>query len=274
MSTAVAIAEWVERLLPDRERAARLAAALRDEFGAGDEADSPERCRRIERVCHRFARHLTLEYFERAFPVPDKEKPTGWPPPDGLAIRAARANVAPVEHVGDAALLRLDSLESWEFAGLFVEEAFAAAKGARRLVLDLRHNGGGAMDTLARIAGFVLGREGELLATVTALTGVEECRTPVGAAWGGETVVLTSRRTYSSGEALAYVLRNRGVRVIGERTPGAADHCVPVRVTRHVVALIPFAVVQDPVTGGNWEGTGVVPDVEVPEERALEIALG
>src|SRR5262249_4428126 len=37
--------------------------------------------------------------------------------------------------------------------------------------------------------------------------------------------VLVSGRTFSSGEALAYHLQARGrVTIVGERTPGAADH--------------------------------------------------
>jgi hypothetical protein len=30
----------------------------------------------------------------------------------------------------------------------------------------------------------------------------------------------------------------------------------------------------NPVTGGNWQGTGVRPDVEAPAERALDVATG
>jgi hypothetical protein len=35
---------------------------------------------------------------------------------------------------------------------------------------------------------------------------------------------------------------------------------------------IPFARSVNPVTGTNWEGTGVVPDVTVPEAEAYDVA--
>jgi hypothetical protein len=35
---------------------------------------------------------------------------------------------------------------------------------------------------------------------------------------------------------------------------------------------VPFARSVNPVTGTNWEGTGVVPDVSVPAEEAYDVA--
>ncbi|MBG0567103.1 S41 family peptidase [Actinoplanes aureus] len=293
---AAGIGAWVERLLPDRERAGLLAAALRREFGDSTERISAEVCRRIEKVCHSYSRHLTLKFHADGSLVPDREEPMGWPPPDGAAIARARGGVVSVERHQGVAVLRVDSLEAWESAGPFLEDAFAAAEavggvaagagavegrggsrtdGGGGLVLDLRRNGGGDMETLSRIAGFVLGPEAVTLATVTTMERVDEYRTaPAGRGGGRRVVVLTSERTYSSGEALAYVLQNRGVTVVGRRTAGAADHCTPARVSPHVVALIPYGVVRDPVTGGNWEGTGVVPDIEVPEGAEMAAAMG
>ena len=37
---------------------------------------------------------------------------------------------------------------------------------------------------------------------------------------------------------------------------------------------IPFARSINPVTGTNWQGTGVVPDVAVPEAEAYDVAYG
>jgi C-terminal processing protease CtpA/Prc len=86
--------------------------------------------------------------------------------------------------------------------------------------------------------------------------------------------VLVSERTFSSGEALAYHLQSHGrARPVGQRTPGAADHISPVRLSGHVRALLPEARVRDAVTGANWEGTGVEPDVPCEPAEALRAAL-
>jgi C-terminal processing protease CtpA/Prc len=63
------------------------------------------------------------------------------------------------------------------------------------------------------------------------------------------------------------------VRVVGQRTPGAADHITPVNVSRHVRALVPEALVRDAVTGANWEGTGVAPDVACEPADTLTVAV-
>jgi C-terminal processing protease CtpA/Prc len=74
--------------------------------------------------------------------------------------------------------------------------------------------------------------------------------------------VLVGERTFSSGEGLAYHLQSRRrARVVGQPTPGAADHITPVHVSAHVRALLPEARVRDAVSGANWEGRGVVPDL-------------
>jgi len=86
--------------------------------------------------------------------------------------------------------------------------------------------------------------------------------------------VLVGERTFSSGEGLAYHLQSRGrVRVVGQRTPGAADHITPVRLSPHVRALLPEARVRDTVTESNWEGTGVVPDLPCEPADTLDRAI-
>jgi hypothetical protein len=37
---------------------------------------------------------------------------------------------------------------------------------------------------------------------------------------------------------------------------------------------MPFARSVNPVTGTNWEGTGVVPDIAVPAAEAYDVAYG
>lgn len=85
--------------------------------------------------------------------------------------------------------------------------------------------------------------------------------------------VLTSRDTFSGGEAFAQYVqaRRRGI-VVGEKTDGGAHPGAFYRLHTHFEAFIPVGRAIDPATGGNWEGSGVTPDVAVPAEQALATA--
>jgi hypothetical protein len=85
--------------------------------------------------------------------------------------------------------------------------------------------------------------------------------------------VLTSRGTFSGGEAFAqHVQAQRRGTVVGEKTDGGAHPGAIYRLHAHFEAFIPVGRAIDPVTGCNWERSGVTPDVQVPAERALAVA--
>jgi hypothetical protein len=85
--------------------------------------------------------------------------------------------------------------------------------------------------------------------------------------------VLTSGTTFSGGEELAYDLQQLGrATVVGERTRGGAHPVEMFAIRPHLQATIPIARSLSPVSGGNWEGTGVLPDIPVAAGRALDAA--
>jgi hypothetical protein len=85
--------------------------------------------------------------------------------------------------------------------------------------------------------------------------------------------VLTSATTFSGGEQLSYDLQQlgRGL-VVGERTRGGAHAREGFVVHPHLEATISVAESVNPKTGGNWEGTGVAPDIETAADRAHDVA--
>lgn len=85
---------------------------------------------------------------------------------------------------------------------------------------------------------------------------------------------LTSRRTRSAGEHFALALQrtHRGT-LIGERTAGANHFGGVEPIGAGLAAFIPVGRTYDPDTGKDWEGTGIVPDIEVPVDQALDKAL-
>ena len=85
--------------------------------------------------------------------------------------------------------------------------------------------------------------------------------------------VLTGKFTFSAGEEFSYNLQTRGRAVlVGESTGGGAHPGSPYRLASHFEAFIPNGRAINPVTGKNWEGSGVHPDIAVPEDKALKAA--
>ena len=86
--------------------------------------------------------------------------------------------------------------------------------------------------------------------------------------------ILTSGRTFSAAEAFAYSLqqRKRAI-VIGERTAGGANPNRFLPIGPGLALSVSVGTTVNPVSGSNWEGHGVIPDVPVPAAAALDAAL-
>jgi hypothetical protein len=270
---------WIDRLFPDPERGRRLERALAERFGDDARPVTGELCREIEAVAHRFSRHLGLEYVADGTLVPETDPP-GWPPQEPREVRLRAGSVGEVRRGRDGVgVLALDGLDGVHLAAPYLHAAFVLLRGARGVVLDLRRNGGGDPGSATMVLEWLLGLEPTLISDVIYRDRTRQWWTTgrladVALPPRVPLVVLVGEQTFSSGEALAYHIQSRGRgRLIGQRSPGAADHVTPVIVSRHVRAILPEAFVRDAVTGTNWEGTGVVPDVECGTAEALDTAL-
>ena len=87
-------------------------------------------------------------------------------------------------------------------------------------------------------------------------------------------LVLTSGRTFSAAEEFTYNLKSmKRATIVGETTRGGAHPVQRFRVEGYPVAVsLPFGRAINPVTGTNWEGTGISPDIEVAADLALDTA--
>ncbi|MCK4529909.1 MAG: tetratricopeptide repeat protein [Candidatus Marinimicrobia bacterium] len=86
--------------------------------------------------------------------------------------------------------------------------------------------------------------------------------------------VLISSETFSGAEEFAYDLQAlKRATIIGEVSAGGANPASTWVVYEDLRISIPFGRAINPITGTNWEGVGVKPDIEVPADKALEIAI-
>ncbi|MEO8923025.1 MAG: S41 family peptidase, partial [Caldimonas sp.] len=60
--------------------------------------------------------------------------------------------------------------------------------------------------------------------------------------------------------------------VVGETTGGGANPGKFVALDSHFGLIVPTGRAISPITHGNWEGTGVEPDVKVNADSALVVA--
>ncbi|WP_017585378.1 S41 family peptidase [Nocardiopsis ganjiahuensis] len=150
---------------------------------------------------------------------------------------------------------------------------------ADALVIDLRGNRGGDPATVAFVCGHLFD-EPTHLHTMHFGDGTEprQSWTPFvpGPVFGGRKplAVLTGADTFSGGEELAYELQQHGrATVAGERTRGGAHPREGFRIHPHLEVTVPTGRPVHPVSGTDWEGTGVVPDLPAAAEDALAAAL-
>jgi len=85
--------------------------------------------------------------------------------------------------------------------------------------------------------------------------------------------VVTSNRTFSGGEEFTYDLQTqRRATIVGETTGGGAHPVEGHPLEGGFGVRVPWGRPINPVTKKDWEGTGVVPDVAVAADAALDQA--
>jgi len=146
------------------------------------------------------------------------------------------------------------------------------------LIIDVRHCRGGEPGMAVFLASYLWNHE------PVQLTGLREAG-HLTQAWTLPYVpgrrfgkdkpvyVLTSAVTFSGGEQLSYDLQALGrATIVGEPTRGGAHAREGFRVHPHLEATISVAAAVNPKTGGNWEGTGVTPDIQTTADGARDTA--
>jgi len=179
---------------------------------------------------------------------------------------------------GNVGYLNLTAFYRPDEARDAISAAMRTLRHADALILDVRNHGGGSPDTAALVASYFFTEKRMPLFEIVPRSGkkrVYETESSDLPERNGtrSMYVLTSARTFSAGEGIAFLLQERKrAEVIGETTAGAANPGRPYRVNDHFEVTVPNGKLRTAVGGTNWEGTGVVPEAKVAAAEALRTA--
>jgi Peptidase family S41/N-terminal domain of Peptidase_S41 in eukaryotic IRBP len=279
--TVESLASVVNREYFDAGVGARVDASLRQWLSEGRYADAGT----LESLAGMLTRdllattedkHLAVRIVPDAIPGPAASQA----PDTSRELGARRANfgIQRVEILaGNVGYLNVTSFYRPEEARDAIAAAMRTLRYADALILDMRGNSGGSPDTAALLASYlfdaadlplfeIVPRSGTGRRYATESPGLPERN-------GTRPVyVLTAARTFSAGEGLAFILQERRrAEVVGESTAGAANPGRPYPVNARFEVTVPNGQVRTAVTGRNWEGTGVIPDVKVAGSDALRV---
>lgn len=223
--------------------------------------------------------HLTVEYSakplenvpEATFTAQEMERYYG-----------AHVNhgVEKVERLEDnVGLLELTVFPPSSMGGDTVAAAMNVIAHTDALIIDLRNNGGGS-DTVALVASYLFDEQQPLSGIydrpLDTLKQQHTLSYVHGAKFGATkpVYVLISQRTFSAAEALAYDLQAlKRATIVGEPSGGGAHPFEYRRIHSHFVLWSVTQKSLNPITGKNWQGTGVQPDVRCEAAKALEKTL-
>ncbi|MGX4642849.1 S41 family peptidase [Massilia sp. SYSU DXS3249] len=234
-------------------------------------------------------KHMMVGFSARPVPSEDALPPppetrAEWekraPPAVRDKVLASKLGVEKIERLSP----NIGYLEISSFAPVFfASDKFAAAMNELAdtdgLIIDMRNNGGGGGDSSALLVSYFFDERTRLNDTWERTTGVTRQYWTMdkldGKRYGGKkpVLILAGPETKSAAEAFVYTMQAlKRATVIGERTWGGAHGGRLYRLGDHFFAAIPDRRTISPITGTNWEGVGVVPDIAAAPDSALAVA--
>lgn len=86
--------------------------------------------------------------------------------------------------------------------------------------------------------------------------------------------VITGSRTFSGAEEFSYNMQTqKRATLIGQTTGGGANPGGTMMINDSLRVFIPTGRAINPITQTNWEGVGVIPEIKVSQEEALDSAI-
>jgi retinol-binding protein 3 len=179
---------------------------------------------------------------------------------------------------GNIGYVKFDFFANPDICGPTVVAAMGFLAHVDAIIYDLRENGGGDPRMVSLVCTWLFDHPVHLndiydrakdettqYWTLSYVAGQRLDKIPA--------FVLTAKRTFSGGEEFTYDLQTqKRATIVGETTGGGAHPVSGHRIDDHFGIGVPFGRPVNPITKKDWEGTGVVPDVAVKADDALDTA--
>ena len=170
----------------------------------------------------------------------------------------------------------IDFNDSKDPARAAADAALTFIGGTDAVIFDLRDNGGGAPSMVGYLTSAFTPANAPIYNVFHSREGTESEAPEVYHADPRLTVpvyILISARTGSAAEAFPYTMQAaRRAVIVGEASGGAANPGGMVPAGAGFAVFVSMGSPVNPITGGNWEGAGVKPDVPVAWDKALDTA--
>ena len=177
---------------------------------------------------------------------------------------------------GNIGLFELTRFYNYSDVKDMVLNAMHFLSNADAIIIDIRENGGGSGDYLS---SYFLEHPTQLNSSYSRIDNY------LTESWTLDDIgmeqmtdiplyILTSDKTFSAAESFAYDMKaNKRAIIIGDSTKGGAHSVDLYNLYDQFEIYIPTARAINPITRDNWEGIGVVPDVNFDAAVALDTAI-
>lgn len=281
-------------IFPDKAKQIETVLRQRQQEGKYDGiSDGEQLAKQLTADLHSVApdKHLVVG-FDPGLALPDDngtrpplESKAQWERRNNVVVRAIMRHMAQrdVEKI-DRLSPNIGYLKITGFPPPFlVADKYAAAMDELAdtdgLIVDLRYNRGGGPPSVALLVSYFVDqrtRVNDVWDRVTGLTTQHWTQDKLeGKRYGSKkpVLILVGPETKSAGEDFAYTMQAlKRATVIGQPTWGGANPARPYRLGDNFHAVIPGRRTISPITGTNWEGVGVTPDIAAAPDQALAVA--
>lgn len=234
----------------------------------------------IQEISH--DRHLAVIWSPEPLPEADTSlnHNTLWLEEQKLSALLDNYGLHKVERLpGNVGYLDIRQFYNPTWGGGIAIAAMTFLGNASAVIFDLRKCVGGEPDMIALLSSYLFGEEPVHLNSIAWRHQKQERQywtlpyIPGKRLENVPVYVLMSQFTFSGGEEFAYNLKTRGrARIIGETSGGGAHPGDFYRLHPYFQVFIPNGRAVNPITGTNWEGAGVAPDIVVRSQDAFTVA--